>query len=339
MAGSVRACGLRRPCRYASPDPPVQHLVIASWRIKTLPCVFDDESIESKIARYRTKANAVVGQMEAEAQRHGIASPRLIFLAPEHLFRRSRAEMALHQGQKDQLMGALKEISGNHRDAMIIPGTVVWRAETAYAKLLRRRFEARNTAFVFQHGSILHQYNKHTDAGELTEAERHDSTYRAGQKLGVFTCWGLRFGLEICNDHAHSTLLTQIAAKKQMPVDVHLILSSTIANKPGKMAARDGGLVVHADGADDKSSHTAQVQGVGAKSGVWEMRERALPIGIPNAPPNPEEHRRLNRGQYVDLKRRMSVTMRGREAPHDEPRYPFEGFDDDVSVYYLRLGG
>jgi hypothetical protein len=317
---------------------PVQHLVIASWRIKTLPCVFDDESIESKVARYRAKANAVLAQMAAEAQRHGLASPRRIFLAPEHLFRRSRAEMALHQAQKDQVMAALKEISGNHRDAMIIPGTIVWRSETAYAKLFHRRFEARNSAFVFQNGSILHQYNKHTDAGELTEAERNDSTYRAGQKLGVFKCWGLRFGLEICNDHANSILLNQIAAKKQMPVDVHLILSSTIANKPGKMAARDGGLVIHADGADAKSSHTAQVPGVGAKSGVWEMKERALPIGMNTAPEDPETHRRYNRGQYIDLKRRMSVTMRQGEAPLDDPRYPFDGFDDDVSVYYLRLG-
>lgn len=315
----------------------MKHIVIATWRIQTLPCVFDDETIDSKIARYRTKANAVLSQIDAECTRLGIASPHRIFLAPEHLFRRSSAEMALHQDQKDRVIGGVKQISAQHGDAMIIPGTVVWREETGFAKFFGRKFEARNTAFVFQNGTVLHQYNKHSDAGELTDAEKQHSKFRAGQKLGVFSCWGIRFGLEICQDHTKSILINQINQKKKTPVDVHLILSSTVGNQPGKIATRDGGLVVHADGQDAKSSHTPMaVATAGAKTGVWDMSERTTPRGG-GVPDDPVAHKQLNRGQYVDLKRRMSVTMRPGPAAAPDPTLTFGGFDDDVSVYHLAL--
>ena len=164
----------------------MKHFVIATWRVKTLPAVFDDESIDAKITRYRTKANDALHQVDVECTRLGIASPHRIFLAPEHLFRRSSTEMALHQDQKDRVMSAVKQISAQHGDAMIVPGTVVWREETNFAKLFKCKFEARNTAFVFQNGAVLHQYNKHSDAGELTDAEKQHAKFRAGQKLGVF---------------------------------------------------------------------------------------------------------------------------------------------------------
>jgi hypothetical protein len=317
----------------------VKQLVIATWRIQTLPWIHDDQTIDFKIQQYRTKATAVMQQIDAEVARHGIPSPGRIFLAPEHLFRRSSTEMALHQDQKDRVIAAVKQISAQFGDAMIIPGTVVWREETAFAGFFNVRFEARNTAFVFQNGQILHQYNKHSDAGEITDAEKNHSKFRAGQKLGVFnSSAGTSVAASrICFDHSNSILLNQIRKKKESPVDVHLILSSTVTNKPGMIAARDGELVVHADGQDVKASHTPQVDRfVGAKTGIWDVQERALPRGG-FVPASVAEDKKTNRGQYIDLNRRMSVTLRAGAAPAENPPVTFDGFDDDVSVYHVTL--
>ncbi len=312
-------------------------LAIATWRIKTLPCLLDDMAIHAKINAYAEKADGVLLQLEAEARRLQLPNLHRIFLAPEHLFRRSSTLMALHQDEKDQIMRAVGAISARHGDALIIPGTIVWREETKFATLFNRRFEARNTAFVFQNGSVLHNYNKHTDANELAQIELAQCTYRAGQKLGVFRCWNLRFGVEICFDHKNSTLYNNLQTARESPVDVHLVISSSVPNKGGAVAARDGGLFVKSDGGDNKSSHTLQLPGVGARHGVWgvEMREE----GRSGAQPAHlrAQHMIDNRGEYVDLTRRHSVTMRGGVVPAEAPAYVFEGFDDDVSVYHVRI--
>lgn len=317
----------------------MKHLAIATWRIQTNPCPLDDMPIGAKIGAYVDKADDVLLQLEVEARRLGFEKLHRIFLAPEHLFRRSSTQMALHQPEKDQVMRAVRTLSARHGDALLIPGTVVWREETAFARVFRRRFEARNTAFVLQHGAILHNYNKHTDAGELTQLELQECTFRAGQKLGVFKCWGLRFGLEICFDHKHSTLHNQLEAKRAAAVDVHLVLSSSVPNKGGAIAARHGGILVKSDGGDSKSAHTPQTVGVGARHGVWDVAMREEARSGPQPAHELAQHKKNMRGEYVDLTRRMSVTMRGGLVPAEAPPVVFEGFDDDVSVYHVALPG
>jgi len=315
----------------------MKHLAIATWRIETNPSPLDDNTIQAKINAYAEKADAALLQLEVEARRLGIDHLHRIFLAPEHLFRRSSAQMALHQAEKDEIMRALRAISARHGDAMIVPGTIVWREETGLARLLRRRFEARNTAYVFQHGQVIHNYNKHHDAGELTQIEMQECTFRAGQKLGVFKCWGLRFGLEICFDHKHSTLYNQLQAKGESPVDVHLVVSSSVPNKGGAAAARHGGLLVKSDGGDSLSSHAVRAPNNPARHGVWDVAMREQARSGPQPAHELAQHKRLNRGEYVDLNRRMSVTMRGGMVPAEAPPIVFEGFDDDVSVYHVAL--
>jgi len=55
---------------------------------------------------------------------------------------------------------------------LIVPGTIVWLEESNFAKLFRRQFVARNSAFVYVGGQEIFRYDKQSDAGELFEAEQ-----------------------------------------------------------------------------------------------------------------------------------------------------------------------
>jgi hypothetical protein len=309
------------------------HLLVAFWRIQTLPCHWDDWTIDRKIAGYRDKAIRVLCRMDSERRRLGWPNAKMIFLAPEHLFRCSSTRMAMPEADKKQVIAAVTRLSSNHPDALIVPGTVVWLSESVFASLFRRKFEARNSAFVFVNGSVVFEYNKHSDAGELLDVEKANAKFRAGKKLGAFECWGLNFGVEICYDHSNAVLFEQLQAQGKAGVDVHLILSSTVSNKPGKVAARSGGLLVHADGQDNRDSHTPQPGTTPAKTGIWEVTELDRPRGGGHlADP---EFKRTNRGMFMDLQRRNSMT---RAQPLAPAPVVFQGFDDDVSVYHVSAG-
>jgi hypothetical protein len=114
----------------------------------------------------RTKRTARFLRLEVEARQLGTDHLHRIFLVPEYPFRRSLVHMALHQSENDEIMPALRAISARHGDAMIVPNTIVWREETGLGKLLRCRYEARNTAYVFQRGQVIHNYNEHYDVCE-----------------------------------------------------------------------------------------------------------------------------------------------------------------------------
>src|SRR5262245_55728266 len=110
--------------------------------------------------------------MESERNRLGMGGAKMIFLAPEHLFRCSTTRMAMPEDDKKQVVAAIKQISGNHQDVMMIPSTIVWLEESAYAKAFNKKFETQNSAFVFHNGKMIFQYNKHSDARELFDAEK-----------------------------------------------------------------------------------------------------------------------------------------------------------------------
>lgn len=306
-------------------------IIIAFWRITTLPCAWDDDPVATKIQGYRDKAIRVLNLMESERVRLGIPTAKMVFLAPEHLFRGSTVRMAMPEADKKQIVAAVKALSQNHADTMIIPGTIVWLEQSNFATLFKRKFVARNSAFVYCGGREVFRYDKHSNAGELLQAEQADAKFRAGKALGVFDLWGKSIGLEICFDHSNAVLYKQLQTSGRSPVDVHLIVSSTVTNKPGMVAARSGGLIVHADGQDVRDSHTAQPAGVGAKTGVWQMQELLNPRGggVASA-----DDKRINRGLYVDLQRRKSFS---RAAPDVPAGQVFQGFPDDVSVYRVTV--
>ena len=100
-------------------------LLIAFWRITTLPCDWDDNPVAMKIQGYRNKAIRVLNRLESERQRLGIPAARMAFLAPEHLFRASRQRMAMPEADKKQIVAAVKTLSSTHPDTLIVPGTIV----------------------------------------------------------------------------------------------------------------------------------------------------------------------------------------------------------------------
>jgi hypothetical protein len=64
---------------------------------------------------------------------------------------------------------------------LIVPGTIVWLEESNFAKLFRRQFVARNSAFVSVGGQEIFGYDKHNDAGKAFEAEQANAKFRSGR--------------------------------------------------------------------------------------------------------------------------------------------------------------
>ena len=173
-------------------------------------------------------------------------------------------------------------------------------------------------------------------------AEKAEAVFKPGQKLGVFKCWDVRFGIEICFDHTHATLYKQLQKKGKDGVDVHLVVSSTVPNLRSNVATLSGGLLVHADGQDFRDSHTPQPGTQGARGGVWQMQERDTPLGGGHFD-DLAKAKKENRGRFIDPNRRLSVTARPGAAPAapfpglDDDDDSFRGFDDDVSVYNVTV--
>lgn len=305
-------------------------IVLAFWRVQTLPCFLDDFPAARKVATYLDKARAIADQMDTERVRLGIPAAKMMFLAPEHLFRCSSTRMANPAADAAVIVDAVRQFSAGYPDLMIVPGTVVWLEEKKLAGYFGRKHLARNSAYVYCDGQLVFRYDKHHDAGELLDAEKQEAKFLPGQLLGAFNLWNLRFGIEICMDHSCGRLVKQAQAEGADKFDVHMIISSTIHNIGSNLHVQDGGLVVHADGQDTQTSQF--VQGTNKKrTGVWEVQARATPKtgGAASA-----EDRRVNPGNYLDLNRRNSMTLRGGAAPVG---MQFQGFDDDVSVYHLTV--
>lgn len=305
-------------------------IVLAFWRIQTLPCFLDDYPTAQKVTTYINKARAVADTMDGERVRLGIPAAKMMFLAPEHLFRRSSTRMANLAADAAAIVHAVEQFSAGYPDLMVVPGTIVWLEEKKLAGYFGRKHLARNSAYVFCNGQLVFRYDKHHDAGELLAAETQNAKFLPGQLMGSFDLWGLDFGIEICMDHAQERLVKQAKLQGTARFDIHMIISSTIHNIGNNLHVKDGGLVIHADGLDDRMS--GFVQGTTSKrTGVWEMQPRLAPKTGGQAS---AADKMANPGQYMDLNRRNSLTLRGAAAPAG---MQFQGFDDDVSVYHMTV--
>jgi hypothetical protein len=228
------------------------------------------------------------------------------------------------------IVHAVEQFSAGYPDLMVVPGTIVWLEEKKLAGYFGRKHLARNSAYVFCNGQLVFRYDKHHDAGELLDVERQNAKFLPGQLLGSFGLWGLDFGIEICKDHAQQHLVTQAKLQGAAKFDIHMIISSTIHNIGNSLHVKDGGLVIHSDGLDDRMSGV--VQGTKNKrTGVWEVQPRLTPRTGGKAS---AEDKLANPGQYLDLNRRNSLTLRGGAAAVG---LQFQGFDDDVSVYHMTV--
>src|SRR5690606_1006309 len=111
----------------------------------------------------------------------------------------------------------------------------------------------------------MHEYYHYHKATDVMESLRDDSDteYRTGASIGLFPNEDLLFGIEICGDNAHQTLMRTVGA---MRVDVQLLISQGMDHNFGtgslnRYPVKDGGYFVHCDGTEEYD----------AANGVWQI--------------------------------------------------------------------
>ncbi len=111
----------------------------------------------------------------------------------------------------------------------------------------RRRnnaMESRNTAYVLYNGEEVFVYNKQGDFHEVLDHDvSRQNIYIPGSNDGVFTKWGVKFGIEICLDHALGALKGHHG---EGAPHIHIISSAAVSIEKANLSLRRGGLVLHA---------------------------------------------------------------------------------------------
>lgn len=100
-----------------------------------------------------------------------------------------------------------------------------------------------NAAYGLLNGAVVFRYKKQGNFNE--EIGDDQLIFVPGGKNGVREVEGVRFGIEVCLDHAIGMLGRQVRPNR--PLDVHLILSDFVTLKPDTLTGlRVGGWVIHA---------------------------------------------------------------------------------------------
>jgi len=143
-----------------------------------------------------------------------------------------------------------------------------------------------NTAYVLLGSKVL-EYHKTGNYQEV-KGEVRPLVYFSGGVKGIFTLGGLRYGLEICMDHA-TGVLADPSNPNRKPVDIHLIVSSFVDFKNSDAtvilhsSTQKPGLITYKDG----STHDARTTPVLAQSGVTkadEFKSKESTVTVLNVP-------------------------------------------------------
>ena len=132
------------------------------------------------------------------------------------------------------------------------------------------QYMARNTAYVLLNGKVLCKYHKQGDFHEVLTGQ--DTVHIPGRLSGRFPVYPtsknqrpIRFGIEICLDHAGGGLWKDISDKGY--VDVHIITSAQLPTDQAKTATDRAGFVVHASSNSDNTGVFSRFE-VGTQSGL-----------------------------------------------------------------------
>lgn len=269
-------------------------LNIALWQIPTM--VVSDRGSDAATTRERQMGN-VVGDMTID-HRMTLLEKRVqkaatyfatqpapdgarvvtVFAAPEYLFADASDSHFISQGDKDRLLGKLKDMSKRHPNIVFFPGTVAWKkparrsgfwAKTflpSREKQAKKRIEsfsnyhtgskkrfntmkggdanywlAENTCYVMHDGKTLLKYHKRNDGGETNRTmDGADVFWIPGPRDPFFTHNGLDFGLQIC---------AEMGSELAQTVDLQVAISASHPLREGKLKLRPGGYACHADAA------------------------------------------------------------------------------------------
>lgn len=212
-------------------------------RVKLLRALLTD-------ARDRARPSA----QEKEAKDAGDRVQR-VFAAPEWLFRRGQAkhvdladETASYRPQMsradvDVLLAELKKLSADFPEWVIVPGTIFY---TRSAPGVRPQ-EVVNVAPVLHGGAAieLHKKNEYDVLAPGFETWGGGNVQSGSTR---FTAGGLRYAVEICRDHK-----VRVAARESTSlVDFQIVVGNGVPVMPAAVIVRDGGIVLHVDGAEGR---------------------------------------------------------------------------------------
>jgi hypothetical protein len=113
-----------------------------------------------------------------------------------------------------------------------------------------------NTARGLLNGRVVVTYNKQCNFHE--EVGDNNLIFAPGGRNGITEIEGIRFGLEVCLDHAMGTLARQ--SRTERPIDVQIVLSDHVTPNHAHQVVREGGYFVH-------GSTNASYTGVWKKDG------------------------------------------------------------------------
>lgn len=226
----------------------------------------DNDDVQLRLNNLNARIHQANGEVGTRGTDFGI------FIAPEYYFRlkeyralnldensqklRYSDDVELNKyrtyskAQHDKVIASLKAVSKACPKLLIVPGTIFWLEEISSLGPFRAAAKkAHNTAPIFFNGKSF-IYHKQKDAAEISRQEREMGIkFDQGDRDGTFSFSGIpnvQFGVEICADHNNEVLKTTCAAH---PVDVQLLTSCGATPLTQGLAVRQGGYVVHADGA------------------------------------------------------------------------------------------
>ncbi|MDP7491559.1 MAG: hypothetical protein QGG26_01210 [Candidatus Undinarchaeales archaeon] len=144
----------------------------------------------------------------------------------------------LTREEKDERLEQMREISEEHPDTLLLPGTYLW----------QEGGKLHNTLPVFHKGEIVYSYDKQNSAnGENWVAEQHGLEYEAEKSRGVFEHRGLSMGLEICYDHS----CYELSGKDVEDLDLQFLVANGKNFIESAAVVRSGGYHVRCDGDED----------------------------------------------------------------------------------------
>ena len=223
----------------------VENLIVGMFTQNSPRCLLPDDP-QARLNQLEQGMNTAFGLLPAAANSAPDSTLR-IFTVPEYFFRRdpTRSEQAKRStaysaDEKNFLMHGLRNLSLTLPNLLIIGGSILWVDPEGGAVFVR------NTVPVHHNGNRIHFYEKKNECGELEKFEtvpQMPYVFKPGSRSGVFTCLGLRCGLETCMDHQ----IGQLRTEEQYNLDLQFIIANTVTLETRNVQVQPRGYVIHCD--------------------------------------------------------------------------------------------
>jgi hypothetical protein len=199
--------------------------------------------------------NAPAGAAEDNA-RIGGGKVMRVFAAPEWLFR--RPDRPLTTAEAVRILEELEALAEKYKDWVIVPGTLFYTTSAPGSPV----YDVYNIAPVFHDGKsrILTKQNDQdylvTEADRVKDLSKTLERWAAGDSGSFSSAFfrskdGLRYAIEICRDHNQRVALSQSGLQT---VDVQILVANGQGLQESSIVARDGGIVIHVDGAGGRAA-------------------------------------------------------------------------------------